>query len=105
MNVLAGKMVDRKTEAVETMEATPTANRLPLRLGDFATLTDALEYAAQGDTGFNFYTGTGKLYAMLPYGRLKEEARVLARRLLGLGLERGARVAIVADTNPDFHRF
>ncbi len=98
-------MVHRKTEAIETMEATPTANRLPLRLGDFATLTDALEYAAQGDTGFNFYTGTGKLYAILPYARLKEEARGLARRLLGLGLERGARVAIVADTNPDFHRF
>jgi fatty-acyl-CoA synthase len=98
-------MVHRKTEAIDTMEATPTANRLPLRLGDFATLTDALEYAAQGDTGFNFYTGTGKLYAMLPYGRLKEEARALARRLLGLGLERGARVAIVADTHPDFHRF
>ena len=87
------------------MEVTPSENRLPLRLGDFATLTEALEYAAQGDTGFNFYTGTGKLYAVLPYTRLKEEAQTLARRLLGLGLERGARVAIVAETTPDFHRF
>jgi fatty-acyl-CoA synthase len=30
---------------------------------------------------------------------------LLARRLLSLGLERGARVAIVADTHPDFQRF
>jgi fatty-acyl-CoA synthase len=87
------------------MEATPTENRLPLRLGDFDTLTEALEYAAQGDTGFNFYTGKGELYAVLPYARLKDEAQTLARRLLGLGLERGARVAIVAETTPDFHRF
>jgi fatty-acyl-CoA synthase len=87
------------------MEATPTENRLPLRLGDFATLTEALEYAAQGDTGFNFYTGKGELYAVLPYARLKDEAQTLARRLLGLELERGARVAIVAETTPDFHRF
>jgi fatty-acyl-CoA synthase len=87
------------------MEATPTENGLELRLGDFTTLAEALEYAARGDTGFNFYTGTGRLYATLSYARLREEALALARRLLGLGLERGARVAVVADTNPDFHRF
>jgi fatty-acyl-CoA synthase len=87
------------------MEATPTGNALPLRLGDFATLTEALDYAARGDTGFNFYTGTGKLYAVLPYASLKEEAQTLARRLLSLELERGARVAMVAETTPDFHRF
>ncbi|HVO83553.1 MAG TPA: fatty acyl-AMP ligase [Syntrophobacteria bacterium] len=105
MKELAGNMVDRKTEAIGAMEVTPSENRLPLRLGDFATLTEALEYAAQGDTGFNFYTGTGKLYAVLPYARLKEEAQTLARRLLSLGLGRGARVALVAETTPDFHRF
>lgn len=87
------------------MEATPTANALPLRLGDFATLAEALDYAAQGDTGFNFYTGTGKLYAVLSYASLKQEAQTLARRLLSLELERGARVAMVAETTPDFHRF
>ena len=102
---MRNKLFARQTEAIEAMEATPTKNRLPLRLGDFATLTEALEYAAQGDTGFNFYTGKGELYAVLPYARLKDEAQTLARRLLGLGLERGARVAIVAETTPDFHRF
>jgi len=33
------------------MEATPTENTLPLRYGDFSTLADALDYAAQGETG------------------------------------------------------
>ena len=93
------------TEAIEAMEATPTINSLPLRLADFSTLADALDYAAQGETGFNFYTGGGKLYAVLPYADLRQQARSLARRLLGLRLERGARIALVADTNPDFPLF
>jgi fatty-acyl-CoA synthase len=87
------------------MEPTPTKNKLPLRTADFATLAEALDYAAKGETGLNFYTGTGKLYAVLPYSELREQARALARRLVGLGLERGARVALVAETHPDFHRF
>jgi len=92
-------------EAIETMEVTPTKNKLPLRLADFSTLVEALDYAAQGETGFNFYTGRGKLYSVLPYTKLRLEARALARRLHSLGLERGARIALVADTTPDFPRF
>jgi fatty-acyl-CoA synthase len=85
-------------------EITPTRNNLPLRSSDFANLADALDYAAQGVTGSNFYTGRGELYAVLPYRELRSEARVLARRLLGLRPERGARVAIIAETSPDFLR-
>jgi fatty-acyl-CoA synthase len=88
-----------------TMEATPTRNNIPLRAGDFSTLPEALNYAAQGQTGYNFYDGRGKLSAVLPFSRLRDEARSLARRLNSLGLERGARVALVADTHPDFIRF
>ena len=88
-----------------TMEATPTKNNLPLRPGDFSTLPEALDYAAQGLTGYNFYDGRGKLSAVLPFANLRDEARSLARRLNSLGLERGARVALVADTHPDFIRF
>jgi fatty-acyl-CoA synthase len=85
--------------------ATRTMNSLPLRRADFACLAEALDYAAQGDTGANFYSGSGKLAVVLPYRVLREKARVLARRLLSLSLERGARVAIVAETSPDFLRF
>ena len=88
-----------------TMDATPTINNLPLRPGDFSTLPEALDYAAQGETGYNFYNGRGKLSAFLSYAKLRDEARALARRLCSLGLDRSARVALVADTHPDFIRF
>jgi len=84
---------------------TPTVNPLPLRRADFATLADALDYAARGETGANFYAGSGKLATVLPYRVLREQAQELARRLLSLELERGARVAVIAETNPDFLRF
>jgi fatty-acyl-CoA synthase len=87
------------------MDATPTASDLPLRIADFSTLAEALDYAARGKTGYNFYTGGVELYAKLPYAELKRDAEALARRLIDLGASRGSRVAIVADTHPDFMRF
>jgi fatty-acyl-CoA synthase len=63
-------------------------------------LTDALEYAAQGRTGYNFYDGKGVLSCALPYRDLRERALLLARRLRGFA--RGSRVALVAHTHPDF---
>ncbi len=87
------------------MEATPTTNNLSLRAGNFSSLPEALDYAAQGQTGYNFYDGRGKLDAVLSYAKLRDEAQALARRLCSLGLERGARMALVADTHPDFIRF
>ena len=83
------------------VEVTPTQNQLELRMADFSNLAEALDYAAQGVTGYNFYRG-GQVYVALPYTKLRDKARILARRLCGLGVERGARVAVVADTNPDF---
>jgi fatty-acyl-CoA synthase len=87
------------------MDATPAANDLPLRIADFSTLAEALDYAARGKTGFNFYTGGGKLYARLPYSELQKDAQSLARRFIDLGINPGSRVALVADTHPDFMRF
>ena len=86
------------------MDATPAANNLPQKIADFTTLADALDYAAQGETGYNFYNGSAKLYAKLPYQELREQSQALARRLIGLGISRGSRVAMVADTQPDFMR-
>ena len=63
---------------------------------------DALDYAAQGTTGCNFYNGRGELYRALPYQTLQAEAKDLAKRLHHLNLERGTTVALVADTHPDF---
>jgi len=88
------------------MYATPTVNNPVLRRKNFfSTLTEALDYASQGQTGYNFYSGAGELFAVLPYATLREEARSLAKRLANMGVARGSRVALVADMNPDFVRF
>ena len=78
------------------MKPTPTENKLPFQAGGFATLAEALDYAAMGDTGFNFYSGSGQLQDVLTYLALKKKAQAIARRLLALGLERGC--AGMSDT-------
>jgi len=81
---------------------TPTLNTLAQQLAGFDTLTSALEYAAEGVTGYNFYDARGNLRSILPYGLLRKNARITAQRLSGFNLPRGSRVAIVADTSPEF---
>jgi fatty-acyl-CoA synthase len=82
---------------------TPTVNRgLPFRTGGFRTLLEGLDYAAGGETGMNFYNSRGELERVLSYRELRERAADLATRLSGLGLARLERVAIVAETSPEF---
>ncbi|MGD9799511.1 MAG: fatty acyl-AMP ligase [Parvularculaceae bacterium] len=84
------------------MKPTPTLNaQLPLRLEQFETLTDALDYAAEGETGCNFFNLRGEVYAQFSYAALRGEAKALARKLAAR-FERGARIALVAETSPDF---
>jgi fatty-acyl-CoA synthase len=78
----------------------PTLSSLPRRLGGFATLPEALDYAARGETGLNFYNGRGEVTTALSYRNLRLEALALAGRLLRSGLRRGDRVAIIAETHP-----
>ncbi|HYQ73455.1 MAG TPA: AMP-binding protein, partial [Gammaproteobacteria bacterium] len=85
--------------------ATPTYHELPLRAADFATLTEALDYAALGETGVNFSTGLGTMTASIPYRELREQCVDLAGKLLGLGLKKGDQVALIAETDPEFIRF
>jgi fatty-acyl-CoA synthase len=82
----------------------PTSSGLTQRPGDFATLSEALDFAATGETGLNFYSVRGELTAALSYRALREDALAMAGRLRGLGLQTGERVAIIAETHPDFVR-
>ena len=84
------------------LQFTPTFNTLTQRLADFDTLTSALEYAADGVTGYNFYDARGNLRSVLPYSELRDNARTLAQRLYSFDLPRGSRVAIIADTSAEF---
>ena len=86
-----------------TLAPTPTRNSsLPFRRGGFASLCEALDYAAQGETGLNFFEARGRLLASLPYRDLQTQAQTFARRLIGAGIARGERLLIIADTWPGF---
>jgi fatty-acyl-CoA synthase len=82
--------------------ATPTLDALPRRLADFDTLGDALDYAARGERGMNFHDARGALIHPYPYALLREDALANARRFVGLGLGKGDRLALVAETGPEF---
>jgi len=90
---------------MSVMQPTTANKLLPVKITGYTSLVDVLEYAARGNTGYNFYDGRGRLGAVLSYADLRDQAKVLARKLLGLGCERGARVGIIAETEPMFHRF
>ena len=104
LNVPLTQALDSQSsnELTIAVDPTPTYNSQAQRLADFDTLTAALEYAASGTTGYNFYDAKGNLRSVLPYRVLRQNARASARRLLGLGLASGDRIAIVADTTPEF---
>ena len=59
------------TIAIKMTDKTPTATEdtLPRRFSDFATLGEALDYAATGARGLNFHDARGKLARPYPYSR------------------------------------
>jgi len=82
--------------------ATPTTDTLERRLADFATIGEALDYAAKGRRGLNFNDARGGLAQAYTYADLREDALRNARRFMTLGIGSGDRVALVAETGPDF---
>ena len=88
--------------AVLYMSETSSNPTIPMRHADFASLVEALDYAATGEAGMNFYDRRSQLVSSFEYRMLKRRALMVARRLLGLGLVRGDRVALIADTTASF---
>ncbi len=103
MSVNSGTVRDGMQEDPNpSMKPTPSVNTdLDFRLERFETLCDALDYAALGETGFNFYDLRGGLSRVLSYRDLKEQSLDLANRLASR-FERGSRIAVVAETSADF---
>ncbi|RJX74989.1 fatty acyl-AMP ligase [Pseudomonas sp. LS-2] len=87
------------------LSETSSSQALVQRLADFPSLPEALDYAAMGRTGMNFYDRRCQLTAVLGYRELKVRAMGAAKRLLTLGLTKGDRVALIADTTPSFVEF
>jgi fatty-acyl-CoA synthase len=97
--------MNREAESPEMLAppgATPTTDLLDRRLADFATLGEALDYAARGRRGMNFHDARGALVRAYPYAELRDDALANALRFAGLGLAPGDRVALVAETGPEF---
>ncbi len=81
---------------------TPTLDRLTRRIADFATLGEALDYAATGQRGMNFHDARGALVRAYPYAELRNDGLAHARRFVAMGLNKGDRLALVAETGPEF---
>jgi fatty-acyl-CoA synthase len=101
---MTSQTVKQNIEAATVgLARTPRSNRnLEQKLGGFATISEGLDYAARGVTGFNFYSGKGVLQHVLPFAELRRQALATARKLMTAGLKRGDRVAVIAETGPEF---
>jgi len=85
-----------------TLTPTPNDCPLPRRRADFATFAEAIDYAARSQKGLNFHDMRGELVRAYPYSELREDALAMARRLVAAGIGKGDRVALVAETGPEF---
>ena len=88
----------------DTAALVPTANEdsLPRRMSDFPTFGEALDYAALGARGLNFHDPRGNLTRVYPYRELRDDALAMARRIIAHGIAPGERIALVAETGPEF---
>jgi len=82
-------------------QPTPTQRGKELRLSDFDTLTEGLDYAATCDTGFNYYDGKAVLKEAMPYAELRSKAIRLAKKLV-LFAEKDSRIGVAAVSTPEF---
>ena len=81
---------------------TPTHDELPRRFADFETLGEALDYAAAGARGMNFHDARGNLARAYPFSELRTDALDTALRLIAMGVKPLDRIALVAETGPEF---
>ncbi|MCC6478785.1 fatty acyl-AMP ligase [Sphingorhabdus sp.] len=81
---------------------TPSSDTLERRFSDFETLGDALDYAAQGARGLNFHDMRGELAQPYPFCEMRKDALDVAYRLISHGVKKEDRIALIAETGPDF---
>ena len=81
---------------------TPNGDTLPRRHSDFSTFGEALDYAASGVRGLNFHDPRGTLVRPYTFRELREDALATAYRMIARGIKPGDRIALIAETGPDF---
>lgn len=88
--------------SASTLKPTATSDALPQRRSNFATLGDALDYAAQGQKGFNFHDARADLVRAYPFFELAADARRHAAHFIAEGVQPGDRIALIAETGAGF---
>ncbi|MEM6907765.1 MAG: fatty acyl-AMP ligase [Pseudomonadota bacterium] len=84
------------------LQPTPNDCDLPRIRAQFATFNDAIDYAARSEKGLNFHDMRGKVERVYPFSEMRDDALKMARRLVAAGITREDRVALIAQTGPDF---
>ena len=84
------------------IQSTPNDCALPRRRADFATFNEAIDYAARSEKGLNFHDMRGTLERAYPYREMREDALAMAHRLVAAGIRPKDRVALIAETCPEF---
>jgi fatty-acyl-CoA synthase len=90
------------TDTTATLVPTPNEDTLPRRFSDFGTFGEALDYAATGQRGMNFHDARGNLARVYPFRELREDALAVAHRLIAHGVKPDDRIALIAETGPEF---
>jgi fatty-acyl-CoA synthase len=86
----------------QALVATPNEDTLERIFADFATFGEAMDYAAKGKRGFNFHDPRGTLTRVYPFSELREDALKVAYALIARGVKKDDRIALIAETGPDF---
>jgi fatty-acyl-CoA synthase len=81
---------------------TPNDCSLPRRRSDFATFAEAIDYAARSEKGLNFHDMRGDLERAYSFSEMRADGIRMALRLVATGIGKGDRVALVAETSPEF---
>ncbi len=95
-------MVEANGMKVETPTQDPTLER---RFADFDTLVEAIEYAAKGVRGANFYNARGDLTESVTWADVRDRAELIGRKLVAMGFQAGDRIALIAETSANFVAF
>ena len=108
MGIESGQIDTAQVDTVQAVDApaslvpTATHDDLPRRFADFDTLGEALDYAAAGHRGLNFHDARGNLARPYPFSELRTDAIDSALRLIAMGVKPLDRIALVAETGPEF---
>lgn len=96
-------MVELNEQNTVTPTVTPTLDpSLKRRYSDFDTLVDAVEYAAKGVRGANFFNARGDVIEVITWKEVRDRGEAIGRKLVGMGFKKGDRIALIAETSANF---